>query len=86
MIEEHTNELIQQGKFTQLLLYLIENDRQAAESIQLCKDELKNEGKQDELLLILKEKDLELYFDELRGLDKLKDVLKFLPYFRSKYD
>ena len=52
----------------------------------MCKDELKNQGKGDELLLILKEKDLELYFDELRVLYKLEDVIQFLPYFRSKYD
>ena len=36
------------------------------------------------MLLILKEKDLELYFDELWQLNRLEDVIQFVPYC-SKY-
>ena len=36
------------------------------------------------MLLILKEKDLELYFDELWQLKRLDDVIQFVPYC-SKY-
>ena len=52
----------------------------------MCKKELRSQDKLDELLLVLKKKDIEQYFEELRQMDKLGEIVQYLPYFRNKYD